>query len=486
MRSSIKCLTFLGLILWLWQPSASEIHGAENPARPNIILVMTDDQGYGDLGCHGNPILKTPHIDQFYQQAARLTEFHVSPTCAPTRSALMTGRHEFRNGVTHTINERERLTLKATTLAQLLKSAGYSTGIFGKWHLGDEAAYQPDQRGFDECFIHGAGGIGQSYPGSCGDAPGNRYFDPAILHNRVFEKTKGYCTDVFFSQAMNWIDGQRPKPGVADSARKPFFAYITPNAPHGPLDCPPEYEQKYKGKVPPNVAKFYGMITNIDDNFGKLITRLDEWGLERETLVIFMTDNGGTAGVQIFNAGMRGAKVTPYRGGTRVPALWRWPAGFQGGVDISQLTAHIDILPTFAEIAGVPVPEQIRLDGRSLLPLLKDRSATWADRTLFTHVGRWERGQAAASKYAKCSVRNTRYQLVNAVSHGEKWELFDVQNDPGEKTNIIEDRPEIANALKKQLDGWWDEVQPDLVNEAAIGPKENPFKELYQKQFPGQ
>lgn len=453
--------------------------GAQEPAKkPNIILVMTDDQGYGDLGCHGNPILKTPHLDQFYAEALRFTDFNVSPTCAPTRSALMTGRHEFRNGVTHTINERERLTLKATTVAQLLKSVGYHTGIFGKWHLGDEAPYQPDKRGFDECFIHGAGGIGQTYVGSCGDAPNNSYFNPAILHNRVFEKTQGYCTDVFFQQAGKWIDQQR-------KSREPLFAYITPNAPHGPLDCPPDYEQKYTGKVPPNVAKFFGMITNIDDNFGRLMAKLKDWGLERDTLVIFMTDNGGTAGVQIFNAGMRGAKVTPYRGGTRVPALWRWPAGFKGGVDVNRLTAHIDIFPTFAEITGARIPDTIKLDGRSLVPLLHNPQADWPDRTLFTHAGRWERGRAAESKTAQCSIRTARYHLVNAVSKGEKWELFDVEQDPGEKTNIIADQPAVAAELKQKLDQWWSEVLPAMVNEDAVGPKVNPFKELYWKQFGG-
>ena len=475
----VMCLFFNGTV---GQSSAAPT-GATT-LRPNIILVMTDDQGYGDLGCHGNPILKTPHIDKFYTQAVRFTEFHVSPTCAPTRSALMTGRHEFRNGVTHTIHERERLTLKATTVAQLLRDSGYSTGIFGKWHLGDEAPYQPDQRGFDECFIHGAGGIGQTYAGSCGDAPNNSYFNPAILHNRVFEKTTGYCTDVFFNQALEWIDTQRPKATVQGTDRKPFFAYITPNAPHGPLDCPPEYEQKYTGQVPPPVAKFYGMISNIDDNFGRLLARLNEWGLERDTLVIFMTDNGGTAGVKIFNAGMRGGKVTPYRGGTRVPAIWRWPAGLPAGVDIPQLTAHLDVLPTFAELAGIKLPDSIKLDGRSLLPLLKDQTSAWPDRYLVTHVGRWERGQAAQAKYSQCSIRNSRYHLVNAVGKGEKWELFDLQNDPEEMKNIIENNTPIADSLRTQFDTWWQEIQPDLVNEMAVGPAINPFKELYWKQFP--
>jgi arylsulfatase len=447
-------------------------------SEPNVVLVMTDDQGYGDLACHGNPIIQTPRIDAFYQQAVRFTDFHVSPTCSPTRSALMTGRHEFKNGVTHTINERERLTPQAFTLAQLLQSAGYTTGIFGKWHLGDEADRQPGRRGFDEVFIHGAGGIGQTYVGSCGDAPGNTYFNPAILHNGVFEKTKGYCTDVFFAQAIAWIDQQR-------KAGKPFFAYITPNAPHAPLDCPPDYEARYTGKVPPNVAKFYGMITNIDDNFGRLMDRLKEWNLERDTLVIFMTDNGSATGSQTFNAGMRGAKGTPYQGGTRVPAMWRWPGGFEGGRDVKPLTAHIDVFPTFAEIAGAKLPPEFasQVEGRSLLPLLKNSTADWPDRYFVSHVGRWEKGQVAAAHYAACSIRNARFSLVNAVRQGEQWELFDLAADPGEKTNVIAEHPEVVKELKGQLDQWWIDVTPLLVNEDAVGPAQNPFKELYWKQF---
>jgi arylsulfatase A-like enzyme len=448
--------------------------------RPNIILVMPDDQGYGDLACHGNQIIQTPNLDAFYKQAVRFTDFHVSPTCAPTRSALMTGRHEFKNGVTHTINERERMTLKAFTLAQLLKSVGYTTGIFGKWHLGDEAEYQPNRRGFDEVFIHGAGGIGQTYVGSCGDAPGNKYFDPAILHNGKFEKTKGYCTDVFFRQATRWIDQQR-------QGDRPFFAYITPNAPHAPLDCPPDYEAKYTGKVPPNVARFYGMITNIDENFGRLMMQLVEWGLEKDTLVIFMTDNGTATGSQVFNAGMRGAKGSPWQGGTRVPALWRWPEGFAGGRDIKPLTAHIDIFPTIAEITGASVPAEFatQVEGRSLLPLLREENAAWADRYFVTHVGRWEKGQAAESRYAACRIRNSRYSLVNPVRQGEKWELFDLTADPGEMTNVIDRQPEVAKELKGQLDQWWTEVTPLLVNEDAVGPAQNPFKVLYWQQFGG-
>src|SRR5690349_7469467 len=252
---------------------------------PNIVFILTDDQGYGDLSCHGNPVLKTPNLDRLHAEGVRCTDFHVSPTCAPTRSALLTGRHEFRNGVTHTILERERLTPKATTLAQVLKSAGYTTGIFGKWHLGDEPKYWPSRRGFDEMFIHGAGGIGQTYGGSCGDAPGNSYFNPAILHNGRFVRTEGYCTDVFFAQAMTWMESVK--------GRQPFLAWIALNAPHVPFQVRPEDEARYAGKVTnANAAKFFGMIANIDDNVGRLLSRLAEWGIDKDTLVIFMNDNG--------------------------------------------------------------------------------------------------------------------------------------------------------------------------------------------------
>ncbi len=252
--------------------------------RPNILFMLIDDQGYGDMSCHGNPVLKTPNMDRLHDEGVRFTDFHVSPTCSPTRSALMTGRHEFKSGVTHTIQERERMSLKATTIAQVLKSAGYATGIFGKWHLGDEPDHWPSRRGFDEMFIHGAGGIGQTYPGSCGDAPGNTYFSPTILHNGRFERTDGYCTDVFFAQAERWIESVKGRP---------FFCYLATNAPHVPLQVRPEDEARYAGRVSPMMAKYFGMIANIDDNVGRMMAKLKAWGLDRDTLVIFMTDNGG-------------------------------------------------------------------------------------------------------------------------------------------------------------------------------------------------
>jgi arylsulfatase len=468
----LLCLTALAAL-------ALPGRAAELPRQPNVLFILTDDQGYGDLSCHGNPVLKTPNLDRLHKQAVRFTDFHVSPTCSPTRSALMTGRHEFKNGVTHTILERERLTLKATTLAQVLRDAGYTTGIFGKWHLGDEAEYQPDRRGFDETFIHGAGGIGQTYAGSCGDAPNNRYFDPAILHNGKFVKTKGYCTDLFFAQATKWLESVKGK--------KPFFCYLATNAPHAPLDVPPQWAKPYADKVPADVAKFFGMIANIDHNVGALLEKLKEWKIERDTLVIFMNDNGGTAGVKTYNAGMRGSKVTPYLGGTRASSFWRWPAALKPA-DVDRLAAHVDVFPTLAELAGAKPSADVRrqVEGRSLVPLLKDPAAKWDDRILFTHVGRWPKGKAAEAKYHLCSVRNSRYHLVCPTAKAKgKWELYDVKVDGGEKKDVAADHTEVVEELSAAYDKWWDSLKPYLVNEDAVGPKVNPFKALYWKQFGG-
>ena len=442
--------------------------------KPNIIVILSDDQGFGDLSCHGNPVLKTPNLDRLHDEGVRFTHFHVSPTCSPTRAALLTGKHEMRSGISHTIYERERLSLKATTLAQVLKKAGYTTGIFGKWHLGDEDAYQPDKRGFDEVFIHGAGGIGQSYPGSGGDAPGNTYFSPAIWHNGRFEKTQGYCTDVFFAEATRWIEAKK--------GAQPFFAYITPNAPHGPLQVRPEDEARYTGKgLAASEAKFFGMIANIDDNVGKLLEKLKDWGIERDTLVVFMNDNGGTAGVKVHNAGMRGSKNTAFQGGTRAASFWRWP-GMLKPADCDRLTAHVDVLPTLAELSGAKRPQG--LDGRSLMPLLKNPSARWAERKLFVHTGRWEPGQPP-NKYSSAGVRFSHYNAVATENPAARWQLFDLDKDPGETMSVASQNPKLVQEIDRDYDAWWASILPALENEDAYktAPKVNPFKERYEKQY---
>lgn len=467
----------------------SAVGGAAAARRPNIIYVMTDDQGYGDIAAHGNPVLATPNLDRLHRESVRFTEFHVSPTCAPTRAALLTGRHEFRSGVTHTIFERERLALSAVTLPQLLRrGGGYATGIFGKWHLGDEDEYQPGKRGFDRVFIHGGGGIGQSYPGSCGDAPDNSYRNPFIRSDGTFVQTRGYCADVFFDAALDWIDTRR-------KADQPFFCYLATNTPHDPLDCPPGSDAPWLAKLEAagitdpkqreRIAKFYGMIANIDANMGRLFAKLDEWGLAEDTLVVFTTDNGTANGAAVFNDGMRGQKVSPYRGGTRVPAFWRWPGRLPAGVDVPAVTAHIDVLPTLCELAGVTLPPAVaeQVEGRSLVPLLTDASAAWPDRPLVTHVGRWERGEAAQSAYRNCRLREGRWSLVNTKNRPDAWELYDIATDPAEKHDLAAAQPGVVKRLATTYAAWWQSVQPDLVNENSDGPAENPFAAAYWKQF---
>ncbi len=426
------------------QPASNAQSRSMAGARPNIILILTDDQGYGDLGRNGNKIIQTPNLDKFHDEGVRFEDFHVSPTCSPTRSAIMSGRHEFKNGVTHTNHKRERMSLKSMTVAGILKSAGYATGVFGKWHLGDEDAYQPDRRGFDESYIHAGGQL-------------RNYYNFEVKRNGKPDKAEGYCTDIFFGRAMKWIEAMKGK--------RPFFAYIALNAPHYPLSVPEKYAKKYEGKVGKDTASFFGMISCIDENVGKLMAKLKELGIDDNTLVVFMNDNGGTAGCGVFNAGMRGTKTTASNGGTRAISLWRWPGTIKPAA-CDKLTAHLDILPTFAELAGAKVPEDVarKLDGFSLVPLLKNPAAGWHDdRILFTHVGRWAVG-AEPVKYGACSVRWKQYLQVRGKN---QWSLFDLKADPGEGKDIASQHKDVIENLDKAYDAWWSEILPCLENEQA-------------------
>jgi arylsulfatase len=447
---------------------------------------MTDDQGYGPVWRHGHPWIKTPHLDQLYDQSTRLTRFLVSPTCSPTRSALMTGRHPLKNGITHTILERERLTLRATLLPQILKKAGYTSGIFGKWHLGDEDPYQPHNRGFDEAFIHGAGGIGQSYRCSCADVPGNKYFDPVIRHNGSFVKTKGYCTDLFFTAALGWIDQCR-------KTDEPFFAYITTNAPHGPFIAPPSNTKRFTDRgFSAKTAGFYGMIENIDENMGRLMSKLSEWKLEENTILIFLSDNGMTGGgsgragkalgrtadgkeMMMFNAGQKGLKGSADEGGVRVPFFIRWKGHFKAGQDLPHVAAHLDLLPTLADIAGAPLPHN-QVEGRSFLPLLRDPGAPWPDRYLLTQIARWPTGsEPNQHQWKKFAVRSHQYRLVGA-------QLYDMSKDPGQTTDIAAQHPEVVKKMRDAYDQFWKEARPLMVNEEAPMSKTQPFRVHYEKQ----
>lgn len=456
------------LAMFVSVPKSTQAFEPAFGKQPNIILIITDDQGYYDLSGHGNPHLATPNLDKLRDESFRFTRFQVSPTCAPTRSAIMSGRAPFYVGVTHTILERERMKLGVPTMPEMLRDAGYTTGLFGKWHLGDQDPYRPDQRGFDEVFMHGAGGIGQSYQGSCGDAPGNKYFDPAILHNNKFVKTKGFCTDVFFNQAMSWIESQK--------GDKPFFTYITTNAPHGPFIAPDSYKKKFiDAGFSSSTVGFYGMIENIDDNVGRLTAKLAELGIEKDTLLIFMTDNGPSA--SNYNGDHKGKKGSVDEGGTRVPSFWRWPGVLKAGTDVDRIANHYDILPTFAAIAGGTPKEQDQLHGKSLVPLLKDPNSPWEDRYRAFHKGRWAKDQAAASRDKDFAVRNQRFRLVG------RDQLYDMEDDPSQKTNVIADHPEIAKDMNAFYDKWYDGALPNMVNEDTPLTGHNTFHLMFWKQY---
>lgn len=418
----------------------------ESARRPNVVLVMTDDQGYGDLACHGNPVLRTPNIDRFYSDSVRLTNFHVSPTCSPTRGALLTGRYSNRVGTWHTIMGRSLLHAGERTIADVLRAGEYRTGMFGKWHLGENYPFRPQDRGFDDTLTFGGGAIGNAQ-----DFWGNDYFDDTFLRNGSPEKFNGYCTEVWFREAIRFIEASRDGP---------FFLYIPTNAPHGPFFVPDRFTRHYAAQgVQSPLAEFYGMIESIDENFGLLIRKLDELGLSDQTIVIFMTDNGSTMGNRAFNAGMRGGKGSEYEGGHRVPFFIRWPsAGVSGGRDIDILTAHIDVLPTIVELAGLAVPSAPPLDGSSLAPLLLEKPTDWPNRTLITDSQRIDRPR----KWRKSAVMDGRWRLIN----GE--ELYDLQADSGQARDLSASYPEVVSRLRLAYDAWWSGLQPSLGNYARI------------------
>jgi arylsulfatase len=379
------------------------------------------------------------------------------------------------------------MALSTITLPQVLSMAGYSSGIFGKWHLGDEEPYQPHKRGFDEAFIHGAGGIGQKFNCSCADVPGNKYFDPVIRHNGSFVKTNGYCTDLFFTAGMGWIKDMKEK-------SKPFFAYISTNAPHGPFIAPPKYAKKFTDRgFSERDAGFYGMIENIDKNMGRLMEKLDQWDLNKNTILIFMSDNGSVGGMvregsklgtskdgkpmEGFNAGMKGAKASADEGGVRVPFFVRWPGKFSSGKAVERISAHIDLLPTLAHIAGIDQLPKGQIEGRSLVPLLKNPKAKWKDRYLFTQGARWKTGaEPTDHMWKRFAVRNERFRLVENS-------LYDMKADPGQTTDVAGKFPEIVKSMKEAYEKFWKDTRPLMVNENTPMSPTRPYHVLYEKQL---
>ena len=447
----ITTLAFITSLVIVAQSIFAPVLKAEPDERPNVILIMTDDMGYGDVGIQGNTMITTPNLDAFARQSLRMTDFHVDPTCSETRAALMAGRYSCRTGVWHTIEGRSILRDDELTMAQVFDNSGYATGIFGKWHLGDNYPYRPRDRGFQTEVIHGGGGVSQTP-----DFWGNNYFDDTYFRNGRTEKETGYCTDVFFNKTMEFIKENRDKP---------FFAYLATNAAHGPYRCEKKYSQPYLDKgVESTMSSFYGMITNIDDNVGRLREKLKEWDLEDNTILIFTSDNGTARGMLKpdkmksgeyewvgFNGGLRGTKSSNQEGGHRVPFYIRWPDGKIGGdKEVSTLTAQFDLLPTFIDICDLKLPREVEFDGKSLKELWLDPSkkTDLEDRTLIVHSQRIDNPE----KWRKCSIMKQNWRLQNG-----KY-LYDLSTDLAQEKDIAKQHPEVVKELRDSYEAWWASV----------------------------
>jgi len=432
----------------------------EKSSRPNIILVMTDDQGYGDLGMHNNPIVQTPVIDQLASESHRFTDFHVDPTCSPTRSALMSGQYSLRAGVWHTVMGRHMLSDRHHTLPEALGDAGYKTAMIGKWHLGDNYPFRPQDQGFDHVLLHGGGGVGQAP-----DFWGNTQFDDTYFLNGEAKKYEGFATDIWFDEAIDYIQENSNK-------EEPFFLYLSTNAPHVPWRAPEKDIAPYlELGLPEDMAKFYAMIANIDDNMGRLRAAMSDEGIEDNTIFIFMTDNGSSMAakadgepanwlseeareaigekVETLNSHMRAGKASTYEGGHRVPFFISWPEGNLGdAADIPDLTAHVDVLPTLLDLAGVDITE-IDTDGISLAPALKD-GAELPDRTLVVTNQR----VLHPDPDRPYSVMQGNWRYVHAEQGGDV-ELFNLLIDPGQTNDISKLHPDKTAALATAYDEWW-------------------------------
>ena len=455
------------------------------PVKPNIIFILTDDQGYGDLSAHGHPLLKTPNFDRVHNEGVRFDNFYVSPSCSPTRAALLTGMHEFRSGVTHTREPRMRLHKDAVTLPELLKKSGYRTALIGKWHLGGntEKGYRASDRGFD------------LYLNVYADL-----FDGLVHHNeKLVRKVPGkFREDIYFDEAMRYIE---------ECGDKPYFCEIATISPHTPLGTPERFIAPFRGKVSDEEATYLGMVANLDYNIGRLLDFLAKRKLDKNTIVVLMNDNGQTCGLDVYNAGMRGCKTTAWQGGSRAFSFWRWPGQWIPH-RVDNLTAHLDFLPTICELTGTPLPKRLQgeLEGFSLVPLLKAKGPlSWHDeRMVFLHTGRWASGLADAHKYAKASVLQGHFILVRnraceelactgetrgecdglrAVEKGSKvgtytkanaqfhwgvtpsgrWALYDLKKDIACRNDIAEKNPERVKAMAAAYDNWWDDLYPVMI-----------------------
>jgi arylsulfatase A-like enzyme len=450
------------LVAFLVVTAVSTLHLASaapaSAQRPNVIILLTDDQGYGDLSVHGNPVLKTPALDRLHGESIRLTDFHAMPMCTPTRGQLMTGVDALRNGAMNVSSGRTNLRREFPTMPEIFGSGGYRTGLFGKWHLGDNYPYRPQDRGFHESIW-----FPSSHISSAADFFNNDYFDDTYQHNGRREKFEGYCTDVFFREAITWMK-------KCAERREPFLCYIPTNAPHGPLWVPDRYREPYRDQKP-NIASFFGMIANIDENVGRLDAFLRDSGLRENTIFIYMTDNGATAGDVIYNAGMRGKKIGLYDGGHRVPFFLRWPAGkLRAATNVDALTTVQDVLPTLIELCALQKPANAKFDGISLAPLLRGTNDTLPDRMVTIQFSRM---QDPRPKSGDACVLWNKWRLVSDK------ELYDIATDRAQERNVIEQQPDVVAKMRAHYARWWAGVEPRVHEFSPIhigSEKENPLQ----------
>jgi len=450
--------------------------------KPNVILIITDDQGYGDMACHGNPVARTPHLDALHDDSVRLGDFHAAPMCTPTRGQLLTGLDAARNGAVNVSSGRSLLRADLPTLADVFRAGGYRTGLFGKWHLGDNYPYRPQDRGFEESLW-----FPSSHISSLPDYWQNDYFDDVYCRNGERQRHEGYCTQVFFREARAWM-------AERIAAAEPFLAYLPTNAPHGPLYVPPADRQVLEeafardehrlpvepGKLRTDIIRFLAMIYNLDREVGQLRAFLRDRDADRDTIVIFMTDNGSTFGPCYYNAGMRGQKCELWEGGHRVPCFIHWPAGELGAPrEIGGLTEVQDILPTLADLCGLETPSERPADGMSLAPVLRGEATVPEDRILVTNYSRMPGeldfptpDSPSIMRREGAAVMWRRWRLLEGTA------LYDLESDPAQQRDVAADHPDVAARLRAHLDQWWQEVEPvaNQVQRITIGADaENPM-----------
>ena len=467
--------------------------------RPNVIVMMTDDQGWGDFGFHGHPVLRTPALDRLASESVRLDTFYVHPVCTPTRAALMTGRYPQRTRAFDTWVGRAMMDPAEVTVAEVLREAGWATGIFGKWHLGDCYPMRAMDQGFEESLVLRGGGIGQPADPEGGEG---KYTDPVLFHNGIRRETKGYCTDVYFDAAIDWIEQQT-------KAERPFFVYLPTNAPHGPFkDVPRELYEKYKamdlspafaaveeGHALPTefdadkLARIFAMIENVDQNVAKLNAALEDLGVVDNTLVLFLNDNGPNTRRAV--GGMRGMKSHVHEGGVRSPLWARWPARLVAGVGRNEVAANIDLMPTILEACAVPLPDGLAIDGRSLMPLLERTKRMWDERTIVLQAHRGDEGVP----YHNFMLRGARWKLLNATGFGKEldsvepeFELYDLLADPLELHDLAAKEPRVLAELRAAYDRWFESVSTTRTDNWApprivIGAPQAPHVTLTRQDW---